>query len=275
MLSNEQFDKARQFIFRQGRLIDRKRFLYHFADGPRDAVVQVLACYQNPDGGFGHGLELDVMCPASTLVCTELAMFYLDELGVTTGPIVDRIEGWISPAIIENRVPYPADDVMAYPHGEWWEGDAGNPLSIVGMLGKWGRGSDRLFECAKALFRQAPAGDEVGVYQYPQYLYLRHAPGAEELADRLAAIRGGLPGMLEKFAWHCPLFFHPFGWVGDDIDANTMATEADKAVHTLQDDGGVRVEQYEKIASYPVWRAVWTLDMLVTMKAHGLLAGRS
>ncbi|MCZ6677923.1 MAG: hypothetical protein O7E52_11805 [Candidatus Poribacteria bacterium] len=49
----EQFDKAKHFIYRYGRLLDRKRFAYHFESGSLDAVIEALACYQNPDGGSG------------------------------------------------------------------------------------------------------------------------------------------------------------------------------------------------------------------------------
>ena len=92
MLTQKQFEAAKGFIFRHGRLLDRKYFQFHFANGSRDEVLQVLSCYQNPDGGFGYGLEPDVMCPASTGICMEIGMAYLEGLGVTEGEIVDRAE---------------------------------------------------------------------------------------------------------------------------------------------------------------------------------------
>ena len=271
MLTPDQFKAARNFIFRHGRLIDKKRFLYHFADGAADAVLKALACYQNLDGGFGYGLELDVTCPASTNICTEMAMFYLDELGVTEGEVVDRIEEWITVRHLEGKCLHPKEDVLAYPHGGWWEDASGSSLSLIGMLGKWGRGTHALFKWAASHYESQEFPEELGVYNYPLYLYLRFAPGAQQFPEDLKAIRHGIPAMLETFAWHCPVFFHPFGWTGDDISSQAMEAEGRKAVATLQQDGGVRVEQYEKLASYRAWRAVWTLDMLVTLKSEGLL----
>jgi hypothetical protein len=271
MLTGEQFTKARSFIFQQGRLIDKKRFLYHFSDGAKEDVLQALACYQNPDGGYAYGLELDVTCPSSTNICTEMAMFYLDELGVTQGEVVDEIEDWITTRRLEDRCLHPKDDILAYPHGGWWEDESGSSLSLIGMLGKWGRGTDALFQWAQIHYKAQECPEELGVYAYPRYLYLRFAPGAEKFSEDLKSIQRNIPAMLEKFAWHCPLLFHPFAWNGDDIDQRTIEAESMKAVATLLDDGGVRVQNYESIASYPVWRAVWTLDMLVTMKRHGLL----
>lgn len=275
MIAQEQFEKAKQFIFRQGRLIDRKRFLYHFSGGSKEAVLQVLACYQNDGGGFGHGLELDVTCPASTCICTEMAMFYLDEIEATDGRMVDEIKAFVTAAVTgtaESR--HPKDEILAYPHGDWWEGDSGSPLSVVGMLARWGRGTDALFDCSRQIYTSSDLPEELGVYDYPRSLYLRHAPGAEDFAADLRAVRDGLRGMLEKVAWHCPLYFHYFGWYSDDTPQDLLRSEAEKAIGTLQEDGGVRVAQYEKIASYPVWRAVWTLDMLVALKRYGLLDER-
>jgi len=43
MLSEDQREKCRQFIYRHGRLPDRKRYAYHFEGGDREAVLDVLA----------------------------------------------------------------------------------------------------------------------------------------------------------------------------------------------------------------------------------------
>jgi len=72
MITPEQFEKARQFIYRQGDLLTRRRFAFHFEQGSNQPVLQALACYQNDDGGFGNGLELDITCPESSGICMGL-----------------------------------------------------------------------------------------------------------------------------------------------------------------------------------------------------------
>lgn len=52
-------EKAKQFILKTARPVERAEFLYHFYNGPKEAVVEALRPYQNTDGGFGHGLEAD------------------------------------------------------------------------------------------------------------------------------------------------------------------------------------------------------------------------
>lgn len=38
MVTEEQLAKAKEFIFRHGRLLDRKYFLFHFGGGPGTAA---------------------------------------------------------------------------------------------------------------------------------------------------------------------------------------------------------------------------------------------
>lgn len=53
------FEKARGFIYRNARPIDLAVFKYYFENGSADDVMTALSAYQNPDGGFGWGLEAD------------------------------------------------------------------------------------------------------------------------------------------------------------------------------------------------------------------------
>jgi len=95
MISAQEFEKAKQFIYRHGRLLERKRFEFHFDGGSKEQVLAALACYQNEDGGFGNGLELDVMCPMSTPICTEVGLALLLEFGAETSEIMNRAENWV------------------------------------------------------------------------------------------------------------------------------------------------------------------------------------
>ena len=53
------FEKARTFVYRNARPLDLAIWQYHFENGSKEAVMHALSAYQNPDGGFGHGLEAD------------------------------------------------------------------------------------------------------------------------------------------------------------------------------------------------------------------------
>jgi hypothetical protein len=53
------FEQARAFIYKNARPLDLTRWQYHFENGSREAVLNVLSYYQNTDGGFGHALKAD------------------------------------------------------------------------------------------------------------------------------------------------------------------------------------------------------------------------
>ena len=267
MLNDHQFTKAKDFVFRHGRLLDRKYFLFHFESGPREPVLDVLRCYQNPDGGFGHGLEPDVMCPASTAISTEVAMAYLDGLGVTEGKIVDDLENWVIAAQqADGSMSHPKPDVVAYPHGPWWEGDSGSSLALAGFLGKWRRGTPEFFARSDKAFLAGGIPDELGKYNYPLYMYLRHAPGAERHRAAFVRVGGMIPAMLDKFAPHHPLFVFPHRWYSEDLDGGLVESKGKAAVADLQEDGGLKIPY-----DLPWWRPIWTLQVLASLKSCGFL----
>jgi hypothetical protein len=66
----EDYMKIKNWIYRNGRPIDLARWQYHFENVTKDNVITALAAYQNPDGGFGHGLEADSWNPNSSPIQT-------------------------------------------------------------------------------------------------------------------------------------------------------------------------------------------------------------
>lgn len=77
------FEKAKGFIKRNARPIDFVRWQYHFENGSKEAVLDILSFYQNEDGGFGHALENDCWNPNSTPIHTWAATEILREIDFT------------------------------------------------------------------------------------------------------------------------------------------------------------------------------------------------
>ncbi len=78
---DNQLSAARDFILRQGRLLDRRLFATCFEGAPAAGVIEALRGYRNGDGGFGHGLEPDKRCPASLPIDVEIALQALATAG--------------------------------------------------------------------------------------------------------------------------------------------------------------------------------------------------
>src|SRR5580698_3617316 len=80
-LSRAQFDAACGFVEANGRPLDAALLRHRLGRGSAEAVMVALIAYQNPDGGFGHGLEPDTRSPASTGIAASIGMRLLVRLG--------------------------------------------------------------------------------------------------------------------------------------------------------------------------------------------------
>ena len=89
------FTRARDFVVRNARLIDRRLFAHLFEDAPRQPVLDALRAYRNPDGGFGNALEPDKRCPESQPVDAEVALGILDLVGGSDDPMVHDACDWL------------------------------------------------------------------------------------------------------------------------------------------------------------------------------------
>lgn len=74
------FNKAKEFIYKNARPLDFARWQFLFEDGSRENVLSILKMYQNEDGGFGHALEADCWNPDSSPVQTWAATQIIREV---------------------------------------------------------------------------------------------------------------------------------------------------------------------------------------------------
>jgi len=123
-LTNEQLNKAVGFMKTQAQDIDRAMFEYFFENKPINEVIDILAAYQNKDGGFGK-LDYDFEYPYSCLKHTESACRYIFALKDIPADH-SMIKNLIS-YIIENYNKINGEwnnltvsEVNYYPHAPWW-----------------------------------------------------------------------------------------------------------------------------------------------------------
>ncbi|MFX1317135.1 MAG: hypothetical protein ACFE9T_14840, partial [Promethearchaeota archaeon] len=79
-IDENQIKKIKEFIFKNSRLLERRLFSFFFEKGEKNDVIKALVAYQNLDGGFGNGIEPDLLCPDSSAIGAETAMYYFDLL---------------------------------------------------------------------------------------------------------------------------------------------------------------------------------------------------
>jgi hypothetical protein len=122
-LSDVAFARARAFLLTTARPLERARFRHVFEGGPLEDVLDALAAFQNPDGGFGRALEPDLRSPTSSALATGHGLAILRELGAPPGHrLVTGAVDWLAanrnPLTLTWRVTPP--DVNRYPHAPWW-----------------------------------------------------------------------------------------------------------------------------------------------------------
>ncbi|MFD9532968.1 hypothetical protein [Streptomyces sp. NPDC060010] len=83
--------RAEQFIWLTARVLEQRRFAFHFLGGDADAVDAALGAYLGEDGGYGHALDPDLRGPLSQPLHTAHALRVLDALGRCTGRRIERL----------------------------------------------------------------------------------------------------------------------------------------------------------------------------------------
>ena len=116
-------NKARSFIETQARPLERALYSHHFVAADLEPVLAALAEFQNPDGGFGHGLEPDFRLPASSVIATTVGLQVLREVHASANhPLVQgAIRYLLDTYDAENHVwPIIPPTADSAPHAPWW-----------------------------------------------------------------------------------------------------------------------------------------------------------
>jgi len=281
---------AERFVWSTARLLDRHRYTLLFGDGSAESVIDALRGYRNLDGGFGHGLEPDLRCPASQPAPTLYALEILNEAGASDHELARGARAWIaSIAAPDGGVPFVLPGFEHYPHAPWLADAAESPeagsfltLGLAATLHAAGvTDEDWLARASQWSWRSIEATDDPGGYWLKYALaFLDAVPDEararemiQHLADRgdvsaLAPV-GGVEGEALR-----PLDLSPRprsrsrGAVGQaQIDAHLDTVESEQ-----QDDGGWI---FDWLAWSPAqnndWRGNVTIRALTWLRDNGRL----
>jgi len=198
-MTREMLAKAEEFVWLTGRVLDQRRFAYHFGSGSAAGARSALDAYHAPDGGFAFGLEPDVRGPVSQPVTMPAALKLLDEIGqldqATALPLCD----WLaSVSTRDGGIPAVLPSLLAYPRPPWFavaDNPPGELLATgpaVGMLLKNKIEHPWLSGAAEFCWRAVEALTETHPYEAEAAVaFLDYAPDRER-AEHLAARVGQL-----------------------------------------------------------------------------------
>lgn len=161
------FEKAREFMYRNARPLDLARFQYHFENGSKEAVVNVLSYYQNADGGCGHAVEADCWNPNSTPLHTGTVCEILREIDFADKehPLVKGMLEWFLSGVHFNGKSW---NVIVtsnndYPHASWWHTDSvstchtdyNTTAQIAGFIVRYAKPDSEVFKLGLRIVREA------------------------------------------------------------------------------------------------------------------------
>jgi hypothetical protein len=280
--------RARDFMLREARILDRRRFAHRFDGESADAVVDALRVYRNPDGGFGNALEPDLRGAASQPVPLEHALRILEEVECPDREIIQGALSWLATVSLpEGGVPFVLETVTLGPHAPWWVPTgipSLNPTAgIAGFLIKHGVEDPWLDSatgfCWRALdTRSGELGpdDAISVLSFLDRVGDRERALAafERLGERinhdLVALDPEAPGYVKS-----PLEFAP----SPNCLARTLFddTTIDRHLEALaahqQDDGGWPITwEPPSRAAVSEWRGFVTLGCLGVLASYGRIA---
>ncbi|MFI1257382.1 hypothetical protein ACH4U6_26875 [Streptomyces netropsis] len=112
--------RAEQFVWLTARVLEQRRFAFHFLDGDPDAVEAALNAYLGNDGGYGHALEPDLRGPVSQPLHTAHALRVLDEIGRCGDRRVERVCRYLTAiSTRDGALPALHPSLRGYPAAPW------------------------------------------------------------------------------------------------------------------------------------------------------------
>ncbi|HUG13648.1 MAG TPA: hypothetical protein VMM78_01410 [Thermomicrobiales bacterium] len=273
----EMVARAGAFVEAQGREIERARFAYHFGEGSLERVIEALAAYQNPDGGFGNALEPDIKAPDSNPFATELALLICIQAGMRGDePLLQRTVAHLEATQHEDGDWRFAPGVYEHELAPWfaaWEWPSLNPgCTTVGLLRELGLGSAELHARAERLFERLAkvedcvSGGFYGVRPYAFYFNQRR-----DHPQRDVYISGVLWWLIRQHLEGGDIdgghFFEyartPETWIGHNLPPAIVQERLDGLLAEQQEDGGWPTP-YD-----PAWRGWTTMQNLLILRAWG------
>jgi hypothetical protein len=281
-------DRARDFLLRNGRLLERRLFEHHFEGGSAEPVVRALAAYQGRDGGFGSALEPDKRDPHSQPVDVQIAFEVLDEVDAFDPLMAGRACDWLaSIATAEGGLPFALPSVNAAPHAVWWAVEGEQPgadinptAAIVGLLRKHGIDHPWVAR-GEAYCWSVAEGSQTEKFHdlMPMIGFLEHATDRARGETALAGLAARIPALVELDVDAVGYVKKPLDWAPSPasfchklfskavLGHHLAALEARQA-----HDGGWPIS-WETVGpgAQLEYRGVTTVAALKTLKAYGAL----
>ena len=291
---DDKFAAGRDFLLREGRLLERRLFATCFEGAPATGVVDAVRAFRNDDGGFGHGMEPDVRCPASLPIDVEVAFQALATAKAADQRLVlaacDYLAKVAASVAAGGAVPPALPVIESFPraaHWSEWTYEPGlNPTAgLVGLLNRMGVTHPWVDEATAFCWARL---DEANLPSEAHTLsevlaFLEAMPDDDRTAAAAASV---VESLSEASSWRAspedpgyglsPLSVAP---LADSrwrrlFPENELAAHLDRLQRDQQADGGWPITwEPPSQAAVLEWRGIVTLGALRTLVSYGRLNG--
>jgi hypothetical protein len=285
-MTGERFAAARDFVFGNARLLERRLFAALFEGGSRDSVIAAVRAYQNPDGGFGEALEPDKRAPDSQPLDIACACEALDMVDAVDEEAIARACDFLFMLSgEEGGVPVVLPSIAGYARaGHWGDGRFAVGLNatarIVGYLHKHGLVHPWRDAATRYCLAELERGQVDDAHTIRDALYLLEWLSDREAAERLVPqicdtlcdARYFRADAADESYGLTPLAFAPapdsrWRQLFDDTE---VAAHLDRLERDQRVDGGWPLSwEPPSEAAVLEWRGVETLQALRVLRAYG------
>jgi hypothetical protein len=244
---------------------------YLWQDGAGDRIVEALSAFQNDDGGFGKGLEVDIKAPVSNPFAARLAMQALRLVDLeASAALRARLATWLSGAQHEDGDWHFAPEVYESELAPWfagWEFPSLNPACcVVGNAIPLDIATDTMRSRVSRLFAEKASHDEARSGDFYTMLPYAEYVGVEDLPDREAWLASLAEGVVTgsdtgAYADAQHVFDHVLAagpGLVRRLPVGIVSGWVDRLLEEPQDDGGWPTP-YD-----PAWRPWFTATGMMT-----------
>ena len=268
------FLAGRDFVYRQGRVLEQRLFATLFEAAAPSGVVRALEAYRNDDGGLGHGLEPDKRDPASHPLDLQFGFEVLD-LADADSDVPERAADFLA-SIADERgaIPFLLPSARDFPHAShlaldvfyaphvWPTSSMCAWLHRFGVRHPW---LDRATDWVRGELERAPPTDAHAIKEALRFV--RHTGGdAAPIVAQLEHASYFTADADDEEYGVTPLELEGVDFPQEQLDAHLrrLASEQDG-------DGGwpLRWEPPSEDSRLD-WRAHRTVTALRTLRRHGL-----
>jgi hypothetical protein len=277
---------AERFVYANARLIDRHRLAVLRHGAPASRVLDAIAAYRNPDGGFGHALEPDVRGPHSEPAATLHALDVLAGIGALDHPFVRDAAAFIaSIAEPDGRVPFVVPAAADYPRGPWMVDSPDGfhlTFAVAAKLHEAGLETPWRERATASCWERVEADEPLSAYALRFALDLldavRDAARAEAAIERLRPLVGAdgtIPvpgGTADERLTPLTLSVRRDGRSRRLFTAAQIDEDLDRLAAGQQEDGGFDFDWLAWSPGQTVeWRGILTVRAIVVLGEHGRL----